>query len=300
MIARRENDSRSIVTSYERHLKATGKSAKTLQHYLGALAQFIQFCEDEGLPDLNGIRREHVELWLVRLRERYAPASVLNRYKALRVFYAWMVEEGEIRSSPLARIPQPVLEETRKDVVPPEELARVFKEMERKRRWRDCALLAILYDTGMRAGEVAELKAEDVKLDDGLIVVQRSKNKKMRTVGLSPQAVKYIDRYWRRPRSDLSSAFALSGHRGPLTANGIYQIVRGIFEELGFEAKIGPHDLRHTSASHITGEMTESQMMSLYGWTDPEMARHYARQALEKSAIEAHRRASPLSRLPKV
>jgi hypothetical protein len=43
--------------------------------------------------------------------------------------------------------------------------------------------------------------------------------------------------------------------------------------------------------------MSESEMMTLFGWSDAEMARHYARQALEKAALDAHGRASPLTKL---
>lgn len=40
-------------------------------------------------------------------------------------------------------------------------------------------------------------------------------------------------------------------------------------------------------------------MMTLYGWSDSDMPRHYAKQALQAAAFEEHRRASPMDRLPK-
>jgi hypothetical protein len=45
--------------------------------------------------------------------------------------------------------------------------------------------------------------------------------------------------------------------------------------------------------------MSERDMMTLYGWTDPAMARHYAAKALEDAAFAAHEKGSPLARLTK-
>jgi len=80
-----------------------------------------------------------------------------------------------------------------------------------------------------------------------------------------------------------------------LTRAGMYWLVRRAFEATG--QKIGPHDLRHTSATHTAGSISETDRMLIYGWKDPAMARHYSRQAAQQNAIEAHRKASPLEKL---
>ena len=73
--------------------------------------------------------------------------------------------------------------------------------------------------------------------------------------------------------------------------------MRRTFEAAGSTATIGPHDLRHTSATHVAGAISEADMMALYGWRDAEMARHYTAQARERLALEAHANASPLANL---
>ncbi len=108
-----------------------------------------------------------------------------------------------------------------------------------------------------------------------------------------------MDRHLRQRR--LQPEWLITGHRGKMTGNGLYQVVRGIFEEAGFNVLIGPHDLRHTSASHVAlgGELSESAAMKLYGWKKPEMWRHYTEQVREEAALDAHRKASPLESLPR-
>jgi site-specific recombinase XerD len=287
-----------LLASFERHLKAEGRRQSTLTHYLGATRQFLRFATDEGMPDATKVRREHIEHYLGYLYDYYpASASVLNRFKGLQAFFHWLKDEGEIRDNPMDNVKTPATDETRKDVVAQTDLIKAFKALEKQKRWRDCALIAVLYDTGIREGELAECRTENVNLDEGTIVLPRTKSRKMRTLPISPQTVRYIDRYWRQGRKD--TEYLINGQRGRMTPSGLYHTVRDIFDGLGFKQKIGPHDLRHTAATHMAPEMSETALMSLFGWNTTAMVRHYTRQGQEKAAIEAHRRASPMTRLGK-
>jgi len=297
----------SLLRSFERHLRAENKRPETINHYVGASRQFLAFAAAERLPSLENITREHVEMWLERLHQRYRPHSVRNRFIGLRIFFKWLVAEGEIERDPTARIRPPRVDQVDKDVAAPEDIQRVLALLdktardrqappsERYRAERDALMIAVLYDTGMRAGELAELRTEHVNADTGLIYIAKSKNHRSRIVRLSPAGLRYLDRYLRH--LDARPEYLLEGKRGRMTRSGVYQVVTERFKQAGVKATIGPHDLRHTSASHVVGSMSESEMMTLFGWSDAEMARHYARQALEKAALEAHGRASPLAKL---
>lgn len=288
-----------LLKSFERHLKAERKDPDTVSHYVGASAQFLTWARERNLPPLTGISREHVEWWLEELHEQYRPHTVRNRYIGLRIFFKWLHGEGEIDRNPMARIRPPSVEESPKDVVRPEDMVRVFTMLDKAKNWRDAAMIAILYDTGMRASEVADLRRDQINLDTGVIFIPKSKTNRVRTVRLSPSGVRYVDRYLRRPRPEPEYLF--NGPRGRMTRSGIYGVVRKAFEAAGVPGIIGAHDLRHTSASHVaaSGEMAESDAMMLYGWTDPEMWRHYTGQARQQAALAAHAKASPLERLGK-
>jgi integrase len=199
----------------------------------------------------------------------------------------------------MARIRPPSIEESPKDVVAVEDMATVFKMLERDKNWRDAALLAFLYDTGMRASELADLRTVDFNIDTGVAFIPKTKTNRVRTVHLGPVGCRFVDRYWRKPRANAD--YVLCGPRGKLTRSGIYWAVRKVFDRAGVAGTIGAHDLRHTSASHVaaSGELSESDAMALYGWSDPDMWRHYTAQAREKAALAAHAKASPLDRLVK-
>jgi site-specific recombinase XerD len=83
--------------SFRRHLRAANKSPRTIQSYTEAVQRFNRFLAEQGMPrSVRGIRREHIEAWLVALQEAgQRPATVANRYRSLRVFFGWLVEDDE-------------------------------------------------------------------------------------------------------------------------------------------------------------------------------------------------------------
>lgn len=290
-----------FLRSFERHLRAGRKDPDTVAHYAGATRQFADYCDVNGLPDLATVTREHIEMWLENLHTRLAPYSVRNRYIGLRQFFKWMLDEGEVSRNPMERMKPPSIEEVEKDVVGAEDMARVFSYLEKEKRWRDLVVIAVLYDAGLRATELSDCLAEDVDLERGFIRIRTTKNDEARRPAIDPRTVLYIDRYWRRERRR-APMYLVNGERGKFSRFGIYHVVRGVFAEVGIKGVIGAHDMRHTSATHValSREMSESEMMSHYGWSDIKMVRHYTKAALQQQAQDAHRKASPMGNLPKV
>ena len=282
-----------LITSWLRQLRAENKSPRTLAHYEMVVEKFAVF---RG-PGLNKATKRNVEDWLIALQDDLKPTSVNSYFRALRVFYKWMVDEEEIAKSPLDRIKEPSFEETEKDIVEPEGMAKVLAYLEKAKRWRDCAIIAVIYDTGLRAGEVANILVEHISLETGYIFIPHTKPKRTKTVHISARAIRYIDRYWRQPRA--AREYVFSGRAEPLKRSGILRLIKKAFQEAGVPGVIGTHDLRHTSASHQVEQLTESEMMALFGWTSPAMVRHYAQKAVNRAALRAHERSSPLDRLPR-
>jgi len=251
----------ALLRSYERHLRAENKRPDTIEHYVGASRQFLDLCRVERLPGIEHITREHVEMWLGRLHETYRPHSVRNRFVGLRQFLRWLVAEDEIERDPTAPIKAPRTDQVIKDVAAPEEMAAVFKLLdriardrkaprgERARAERDALVIAMLYDTGMRANELAGLRTEHVAQDTGLVFIATSKNHRSRVVRLSPAGLHYLDRYLRHLEAE--PEYLLGGKRGKMTRSGVYQVTTSRFAEAGVTGRvIGPHDLRHSSATH--------------------------------------------------
>src|SRR5688500_10514889 len=144
--------------SFARHLRAGNKAPNTIKAYMDAVDRLDGFLEAHGVPQkVAAIHREHVEAFVEDQLARLKPASAANRYRSLQQFFRWLVDEGEIRESPMARMKPPTIPETPPDVLRPEVLTKLVNATAGQGfdERRDRAILMLLIDTGIRLGEIA-------------------------------------------------------------------------------------------------------------------------------------------------
>ena len=285
-----------LLQSYHRHLRASQKRPSTIDLYLYIVKRFAAYCGEQGFPPLGELRREHVEAWIVSLADAGRSGNTQRDYAIwLRQWFVWLLEEGEVRANPMERVKLPAGEETEKDVVAPAAMLAALDALRKAKNWRDLAILELLYDTGMRVGECSRAVQDDLDFDARTLRLRAAttKGKRERVVALSDRCIADLDRYLRKRTDSHPELFV--GRQGPLTRAGIYRVVRLAFPDAG--ATIGPHDIRHTSASHISASISEADMLTLFGWKNSKEARRYTKQAAQANAIAAHRQASPLERL---
>src|SRR5512132_2129211 len=159
----------SLRRSFSISLASEGKSPRTRQSYLEALDQLTAFLAERGMPtDAASVTREHVEMFLVDLRERgRSPATVANRYRSLQQFWRWAIEEGEIAESPMRNMRQPRVPVQPVAVLTDDDVrallatcsSRSFEDL------RDSAILRLLVDTGLRRAELLGLTVDAVDFD---------------------------------------------------------------------------------------------------------------------------------------
>lgn len=282
--------------SWRRHLRAANKAPSTIIGYQAAVTHFGAFLAEMGMPrDVTGIKREHVESWVVAMQDAgWRPASVANRYRSLRVFWNWMVNEEEITRSPMEKMTSPAIPEIPVPLLNDEQVAQLLGTVDGTtfEQRRDLAILRVLIDTGIRRTECANLRLEDIDLDRNQLWVEQGKGRRSRPVAIHARTVKAIDRYLRlRPRhGHAKEPWLWLGLRGRLTGTGVLQVVRRRGREAGIPG-LHPHQVRHLAA-HVDAEegMTVPDMMQKYGWRDDSMARRYGASAATERAL-AHSKA---------
>jgi site-specific recombinase XerD len=294
------NSYRVLRDSFRRYLLAANRSARTIQTYISAVDEFGRYLAGQGMPmDVANIRREHVESLIRDLLVGHKPATVSLRYRALQVFWKYLVDEGEIRESPMARMTPPIVPEEPPPVLRQEQLDRLLKSCDGRdfMARRDKAILSLFIDTGMRRSELAYLRVEDVDFDHNVAHVL-GKGRRPRGCAFGHRTAMALDRYLRE-RAKHGSADRPElwlGHAGPLTDNGVYQAVVERARAAGLD--VHPHQLRHTFAHlWLAGGGNEGDLMMLTGWRSRSMLSRYGASAAAERAREAHRHLGPVDRL---
>jgi integrase/recombinase XerC len=238
----------------------TGRSETTLRAYRRDLEDFRRFTRDATISAaterlLRGGRAVSHQLVLnyrARLMERGLQAATINRrIAALRSlvkmarlvgFVTWSLEVSGVRSEPY------------RDTRGPGRAAVALlfdaaAEADARRAARDQAILHLLYDLGLRRGELVALDVEDVDLDRSALAV-RGKGRSEKSFLTLPAPTVAVLADWLSYRGGIPGPLFTNFDRarkgdGRLTAGHVYKIVRGLGERVGVRA--APHGLRHTA-----------------------------------------------------
>jgi len=294
-----------LIPSWTRSLRARNKSPKTIRGYRETAEIFRAFLVNKGMPTaLDRIGREHVEAFVEDQLARCKPTTALTRYQALRQFFLFAAEEGELGDSPMARMKPPTIGEVPVPVVSDDDLRRLLRTVEGRDRAsfehkRDAAIFRLFIETGCRLAEVANLTTGELDLDLEVIVVT-GKGSRVRSVPFGPKCATALDRYLRlrsrHPKARSSSALFL-GPKGGLTDSGIAQVLRRRCDEAGI-SRLHPHQLRHTAAhAWLAAGGSETDAMRLFGWKSRQMLNCYGASNADERAREAYRRLQPGDRL---
>lgn len=236
-----------------------GLAGNTLLAYGRDLDHFAQWIAGGGLTDYLNPSLRDLSHYLEFLRaEKLAPPSIARHLVALKMFYRFLRLEERTNESTVELLNSPVLWQRIPHVLSPESVTKLLEAPLPSERFflRDRAILETLYATGCRVSEVAGMKREDLYLDSAFCKCI-GKGNKQRIVPLGKPALAalrvYLDEL--RPRlvrtaPDAPWVFVSRGGKG-LTRAMIWILVKKYARRAGLTAKVSPHTLRHSFATHL-------------------------------------------------
>jgi len=200
----------------------------------------------EFLHMIETERRNHVATRNQRL------AALHTFYRYLAVHHPEMLAEAErVEAIPSKRCPAP-----KTIFLEREEIDSVFKALPKNgaHAFRDRALLMLLYNSGARVQEVADLRVGDVDLDGPFRVRLHGKGDKWRSCPLWPETVDLLKQLDTVQSGNKTVPLFASHHFRPLTRFGIYKLVKRHTRlvdtgALGRQSNgVSPHVFRHSLA----------------------------------------------------
>ncbi|MDO9027530.1 MAG: tyrosine-type recombinase/integrase [Candidatus Roizmanbacteria bacterium] len=237
----------SLVDRFIKHLESQGKSSFTIVAYKKDLEQFIGFLTSQEVSDIREVKKDHINGFINKLiTENYTKKSASRKLNSIRTFFRYLKNDGIIEQNPSLDVSHPKYVQS---------APRIFSKLEyralrdfAKEEARTYALVEILLQTGMKIGELAGLKVNDIK--DSIIHISQYGKTPARDIPLNKAVKKSIDDYL-KDRSDQAKSDHLFITRTgqSLLIRNIRQIISRCFREVGIE-KATVNDLRNTFIAH--------------------------------------------------
>jgi integrase/recombinase XerD len=241
-----------------------GRAATTLSAYRRDLNAYWAWLGERGVATLTAVAPDDVVAYVVALRaEGKAPASVARAMVAVRGLHRFLVDEGLASADPSGDVEQPRVPAGLPKALSEAEVGRLLDAPvgDEPLVRRDRAILEVLYGTGIRISELVGLSLADVDLD-GALLRAFGKGSKERIVPLGRPARRALEAWldpggrpeiaperWAR-RADAEAVF-LNARGGRLSRQGGWLVVERYGRLVGLSAKLSPHVLRHSCATHM-------------------------------------------------
>ena len=265
-----ETQDRKIAEFLQQMEQGRGVSPNTIRNYRQALIEFKATVPDKSWWDLKPADFK-AYLYKLAREQQLGPSSVRLRFAALRTFYKLAVREGRVKLNPVSDLTLPKLprrlpvflnqqqilalldaprqlwEQNEKKLAP-----RVRKGRRPTPNWpmlRDVAWLELFYSAGLRLAELVHVRRANLDLHQGTVRVI-GKGRKERLCPLGEPAVHALEEYLDACPFESEALFvSLQGRQ--LTGRAVQLALKRYLAAAGLDAKITPHKLRHTFATHL-------------------------------------------------
>ncbi|MCS7064048.1 MAG: tyrosine recombinase [Methylacidiphilales bacterium] len=234
---------------------------KTQINDLTHLRHFQNWAHKQGLLDLSSIRESHLYAYFdeQKRQRRWSPSTLKMAAIVLRHFFSFLHDETLIPHNPAEHLAIPKIPQRLPASLPTDFLERIFLVAAADKTplgLRNLAILEVLYGCGLRVTELITLLIENYLPAEGFLRVIGKGNKE-RLVPIGARAAEALENYFREARPRLARParpvpeIFLNEHGAPLTRERIRQILRELLKKAGIRAKLYPHLLRHTFATHL-------------------------------------------------
>lgn len=249
-----------------------GCRPKTIKGYRERLKMFMTQCSKPVQAITTDDLREYLA-YLVDERH-LMDNSVQAHINTLRSFFSWLVDEDNIRKSPMRKIKSLKTDKLRsRHPLTAEQLELVRDGC---RGYKEKALVEFLVSSGCRVSEVAGLRVDDIDWRDRKCKVIGKGNKE-RTVYFSVRAKLMLQLYIAERRGGEALFASSRAPYEPLTDRGIEKMISKLGKRIGMERPLYPHLMRHTFASHaLNCGMELTIIQHLLGHNDPKTTLIYA------------------------
>ena len=291
---------RDLIREYLSYCRVEkGLSANSIESYAHDLARLGDWAEKHG-ENLLELTRTDLREWLIDLSaEKLSENSKRRLISAVRGFYKFLMFDGHIKNNPAEDLVAP-----QKGVYLPRFLNRseiesllAVPDTSTEIGLRDRAILELMYASGLRVSEAANVRINDIDLDGGILTTT-GKGSKTRRVPVGSSAIEWVRSYLalRRKKENIEiDNMFVNAAGSPIDRQTIYISITQYAEQCGLVG-VSPHTLRHSFATHMIQNNADirsvQQMLGHADISTTQIYTHITSAHLKKNYERFHPRSS--------
>ena len=266
-------------------------SPNTIRAYSKDIESFLAFASKQFCySEINNIHYSIIRNWIVKLVDDGVSNTTINRkISSLRTYYKFLIKIGDIKVSPLLK--HKALKTAKKIQIPfsekeIEDVLNLLKDQDSFLGSRNKLIVELFYSTGMRRGEMVNLKLTDISFSQKTVKVLGKRNKE-RIVPLLPSVLKTATTYltYRKELKKIKDTdYLLLTEKGTKVYETLlYRLINNYFSQASEKVKKSPHILRHSFATHLLSEGADiKSVKELLGHSSLASTQIYANNSISK------------------
>ena len=232
-----------------------GLSKKTLESYRHDLMVFTLSFSPPKLTTDDLQEFDLKDFITMQSKLGYHSRTLHRRLSTIKNFFLFLQRELLFTKKLLAVKPPKMMHQLPM-VIQPEEMEALLTapNLEDLYGVRDQAMMEVMYASGLRVSELINLKKVDLNIHKSTIRVL-GKGQKTRIVPIGEYAIAQIDIYLTRRAfmnpKEKSPFLFINRYGNPLSRQFFFKRIKAYAKQVGIQASIGPHTLRHSFATHL-------------------------------------------------
>lgn len=232
----------------------------TIDNYKRDIIEYLNYLDVESIDYLK-IEYSDIRFYLMYLKDKKddSNSTIDRKISALRSFYKYLANEGVVDTNAFSLVGGPKREKKIPHYFEYNELEELFKipDIKTSLGQRDLLILEMLYATGVRVGELVNIKIKDIDRGSRNIIILGKGNKE-RLVAYGDYCEDILnlylsDGYTKLNQGDCEYLF-LNKNGNAITERGIRYVLDQVIKKTALNKKISPHMLRHSFATHLLNE----------------------------------------------
>ena len=284
------------------------KSIHTRDAYRRDLEEFHVFMINQGITFWQGVDSKTIMRYLEHLNKHSASGlqnSTLSRkISSLRSFFSYLAKQNKVTHNPLSSIHNPTKQKKLPDFLLFEELNQLLESFDLSDpiQVRNRAMFELIYASGLRVSEAAQLSIQEVDLDQRTLRFM-GKGSKERMVPFYTDAADLLRHYIEEIRPTLlkgktNNRVFINQSGDGLTSRGIEYLLDQCSKKAGINRTVHPHMLRHSFATHLLDNGADLRLVQeLLGHENISTTQIYTHVTLDRLK-DTYLKAHPRAKLP--